>query len=477
MNMESLKALMPLFVLAGATLVVLVAIAVRRHHKLTALLSFLGLAVTFVTLVAGWKAKAQSVTPLLILDGYARIYIGLILLAALAVSLLSYGYLAQHQQRREEYYVLLLLATLGAMVLAASNHFATFFLGLELLSVSLYSLLAYRRDDAPGIEAAVKYLVLAGVSSGFLLFGMALVYAQLGTMEFSSIAAKLGTASPGIFMFIAFGMILVGIGFKLALVPFHLWTPDVYQGAPAPVTAFLATVSKGAMFALLMRFFAGLDFPARHGSLMLIFVVMAVASMIVGNLLALLQNNVKRILAYSSIAHLGYLLVAFLAGSALGTEAVTYYLAAYFATTLVAFGVIAVLSNGAEEFETLKDYRGLAWRRPWLAGVFTAALLSLAGIPLTAGFLGKFYLLLSGAAAGLWFLLVVLVVTSVIGLFYYLRVLSAMYQTPAFASNHISTTSSNVIGALTLGTLAAGIVWLGVYPMLVMGLLHNVIGQ
>ena len=187
------------------------------------------------------------------------------------------------------------------------------------------------------------------------------------------------------------GLIIVGFSFKLALVPFHLWTPDVYQGAPAPVTAFVATVSKGAMFALLVRYFSVVDLRSHH-ALVIVFTLLAIASMVVGNLLALLQHNVKRLLAYSSIAHLGYLLVAFLASSVLATTAVTFYLVAYFVTTLGAFGVVTVLSTGEREAESLDDYRGLVVRRPWLAALFTAMLLSLAGIPLTAGFVGKFYL-------------------------------------------------------------------------------------
>ena len=469
--------ILPLLLVAGTVVIVLLAIAGKRDHLLTAGLSFVGLAAALVALLVNWSASNRQVTPLLIMDGYARLYIGMILLAALAVLLLSYHYLAGQKERCEEYYILLLLGTLGAMVLAAGNHLVSFFLGLELLSVSLYGMVAYRRGQAPGIEAGVKYLVLAGVSSGFLLFGMALLYSRVGTMEFTAISAKLENMPVGPVLLASFGLMLVGIGFKLALVPFHLWTPDVYQGAPAPVTAFLATVSKGSMFALLMRFASVLNLPQQHGPLMVVFIVIAMASMFAGNLLALFQNNIKRLLAYSSIAHLGYLLVAFLAGNALGVAAVTYYLAAYFATTLVAFGVITVLANGESEHEMLEDYRGLAWRRPWLAGAFTVALLSLGGIPLTAGFLGKFYLLAAGVGAGLWWLVLGLVISSAIGLFYYLRVLITMYQLqPAWEPEQMAS-STNVAGGLTLAMLAAGIIWLGVLPMPVMSLIQHIIVQ
>ena len=375
-------------------------------------------------------ATPHGGTALLTLDGYARFYTGLILAATAAVTLLSVGYLEQIADQRDEYYVLLLLAALGSLVLVAATHFVSFFLGLELLSVSLYALIAYSRTREESIEAGIKYLVLAATSAAFLLFGMALVYAELGTLAFAGLTATPISTPDPLLALTGIGLIVVGFGFKLALVPFHLWTPDVYQGAPAPMTAFVATVSKGAMFALLVRYFSVVDLRSHH-ALVIVFTLLAIASMFAGNLLALLQSNVKRLLAYSSIAHLGYLLVAFLASGSLAVTAVTFYLVAYFVTTLGAFGVVTVLSTGEREAESLDDYRGLVVRRPWLAVLFTAMLLSLAGIPLTAGFVGKFYLTVAAGGAGLWPLLVVMMVTSGIGLFYYLRVIVAMFMAPS----------------------------------------------
>jgi NADH-quinone oxidoreductase subunit N len=253
-------------------------------------------------------------------------------------------------------------------------------------------------------------------------------------------------------------------------VPFHLWTPDVYEGAPAPVTAYIATVSKGAMFAILLRFFS-LSGARSVASIHLVFAIMAIASMLTGNLLALLQNNVKRILAYSSIAHLGYLLVAFEVaassrGLALGASAATFYLVAYFVTTLGAFGIVTALSNSQKDADALEDYRGLFWRQPSVAGIFTAMLLSLAGIPLTAGFLGKFYIVAAGAAGQVWALIIVLVVTSGIGLFYYLRIVVTMFM----SSSELDAQRPPVLPAVSLvarGLLVALtilLVWFGVYP-------------
>src|SRR5262249_20378764 len=228
--------------------------------------------------------------------------------------------------------------------------------------------------------------------------------------ELSGIAqsmSRIGSAHSALLL-AGFAMLLVGVGYKLALVPFHMWTPDVYQGAPAPVTAFLATVSKGAMFALLLRYFTPIDVYA-YRPLFLVFSLIAIASMLVGNLLALSQPNVKRLLAYSSIAHLGYLLVAFLASRAMAGTAVAFYLVAYFIASLGAFGIITVLSNGAREAESIDAYRGLFWQHPWLAGIFTAMLLSLAGIPITAGFVGKFYVVAAGVGTSLWLLVILMV--------------------------------------------------------------------
>jgi len=252
------------------------------------------------------------------------------------------------------------------------------------------------------------------------------------------------------------------------VVPFHLWTPDVYEGAPAPVSGFVATVSKGAVVALLLRLFLQIDFSA-HRSLFLVFSLIALASMCIGNLMALCQTNVKRILAYSSIAHLGYLMVAFLASGAMALTAVAFYLIAYFITTLGGFGVITLMSNEQRDADRIEDYRGLFYRRPWLGGVFTAMLFSLAGIPLTAGFIGKFYLVLAGVGSALWLLVVVLVLTSGIGLFYYLRVILTMYErTSQEEEPGVTSPSIPVVGGVVVAGLTLLLVWLGVLPAPVM---------
>ncbi len=467
MTSEDFIALLPLLVTALSSLAVLLLAAFRRDHGLVAVVTSLGLVAAFLTLPVAAGVAPRPVTPLLIMDIYALFYAGLILAATLAVTILSYGYLEKQEGQHEEFYALLLFATLGAMTLAAASHFASFFLGLELLSVSLYVLIAYVRTDNRPLEAGIKYLILSGTSSAFLLFGMAVIYFQSGTMEFARTAAWVaGTIELPAAFLVGLMFILTGVGFKLAVVPFHLWAPDVYQGAPAPVTAFVATVSKGAMVALLLRYFVEIT-ALRSEILWWVLAGIAVLSMFVGNLLALFQDNVKRLLAYSSIAHFGYLLVAFLAANPLTVEAVTFYVAAYFITTVGAFGIVSVLSKPGCEAETMDDYRSLFWTRPWVAGVFTVMLLSLAEIPLTAGFVGKFYVFAAGVDSSLWVLLVLLVVNSVIGLFYYLRVIVVMASEEHREDRRadlVQTLPVSYADGLVLATLSGLLFWLGLYP-------------
>ena len=357
MSTANLFALLPFLLIAGAAVFVMLAIAAWRRHWLSLGMTLIGLAAAFGSLWLVAPLTPCQVTPLLILDKYALFYIGLILAATFAIAILCYGYFQRHSETREELYILLLVATLGSMVLVASSHFVSFFLGLEILSVALYALSAYLHTRSRPLEAGIKYLILAGSSSAFLLFGMALIYAQTGTMELFRLATSLAGVQNSPLVAAGLTFMVTGIGFKLGVVPFHLWTPDVYEGAPAPVTAFIATVSKGAIFALLLRYFH--TAVAQHLQPVLVpFAIIAIASMLIGNLLALLQTNIKRILAYSSIAHMGYLLVAFEAGGSLASEAIAFYLVAYFITIVGAFGVVTVLSS---EEAGCRYLRGLCW--------------------------------------------------------------------------------------------------------------------
>jgi len=473
-----LQGLLPMIVLGATALVVMLITAFRRHHGLTATLSALGLVAALAVLPLAGRVVPREIGLILTVDAFALFYTALMVAAALALVILSYGYFRHWSGRREEYYLLLLLATLGALVLAGSRHFTSLLLGIELVSVSLFALIAYPGLFARPLEAGIKYLVLAGVSSAFLVFGMALVYARLGALDFATL--RMATAAPESYVLIAgLVLIVVAVGFKLSLVPFHFWTPDVFQGAPLPVAALLATVSKGAVLAVILRYFAtgdGLAFEPVVLGLALI----AAASMLVGNLLALLQRDVKRLLAYSSIAHFGYLLMAFVAGGSLAAESIGFYLAAYFATTLAAFGVLTVL---AAETRSIADpdaeidegatepLRGILWRRPALAILFLLSLISLAGLPITIGFVGKFYLLAAAVEAGLWTLVAAFIIGSAIGLFYYLRLAMIVADTRDAAA--VPSRPAQPASYAVLALLGFFILGFGAYPTTILDLARS----
>ncbi len=477
MSQADFVALLPIILPSTFTVLVMLVTAFRRDNALAAGLTVTGLAASLAALPMLVTVTPRYVTPLYLIDGFGLFFMGLLFLASLIVAVLAYGYLEQRSGGRDEFYMLLLMATLGGIVLVGSTNFVSLFIGLELLTVPLYAMVGYTRTRRRSIEAAVKYLVLAGVSSAFLLFGMALIYAETGSMEYGKVLSALKTEDlrEGVLL-AGMAMMSVAVGFKLALVPFHLWTPDVYEGAPAPVTAYVATVSKGAMTAVLLRFYV-LAGGAMPRSLVIILSVIAVASMFTGNLMALLQLNVKRILAYSSIAHFGYLIVAFLCGGTYAVEAATYYLVAYIFTSLGTFGIIAVLADKDGEPEMIEDYTGLFWRRPLLAGIFAAVLLSLAGVPLTAGFVGKFYILAAGVENSAWILLTAVVINSAIGLFYYLRIVSAMYQRPEESIERSSMPALALTGSMILSMVALIVLWMGTYPASLISLIRATVAN
>ncbi len=467
MNTSALIALVPYMILAFGSVLVMLVIPFYRCHRLTVILSLSVLFAAFLSLFLVTGYLPQQATELIRVDGFAFYFMGLILAATASVCLLTYNYMdGRDVKYPEELYLLMLLASLGSSVLAASSHFASLLLGLEILTISLYGLISYLRKEIRCLEAGIKYLILASVSSAFFLFGMALIYADLGTMNLGEITTILngGKTEASVILLTGLAMMLVGVGFKLALVPFHLWTPDVYQGAAAPITAFIATVSKGGMFAVVLRYFRPADVPNApilYFSLALI----AIVSMLAGNWLALMQNNVKRILAFSSIAHLGYLLVTIIAVNSIAASAGIFYITAYMITTLIAFGIISILSTKETEAEELDDYLGLYWRRPWIAGIFTFALLSLAGIPLTGGFIGKFYIVAAGVRSAEWLIVLVLALSSSIGLFYYLRIIVTMFSN---AENTRPAIQANIplpwASCFALALLTLLLLWMGTVP-------------
>jgi NADH-quinone oxidoreductase subunit N len=472
-----LLALSPLLVIGATIVVVMLVAAFYRRHAAVMWSCQAGLLLTLAALFITTPFAERQVTPLLIIDGYGLFFSAMILLTTLAVNALAHGYLTRRSPLPEEFYILTPVAALGGMVLVLSHHFATLFMGLELLSIALFGLIAYTsrqfiNHQWKPLEAGMKYLILAGVSSAFLVFGMALIYGETGTLEFSHLSnAVANHGARSAYLLSGVALVLTGLAFKLSLVPFHMWVADIYEGAPAPVGAFLATVSKGAVFVVLLRYFPQADL--NHApSLLWALSLIAIASMLAGNLLALLQENLKRLLAYSSVAHLGYLLLLLIAGGDFAVEAAGYYLAAYFVTMLGAFGVITLLANGEQENTSIAEYQGLFRGHPWLATVLTLVLLSLAGIPLTMGFIAKFYILAVGVDRAQWLLVGSLIVASAIGLYYYLRVIITLFQSPEGEVQRPGLFAYSRGGGLVVLATAVLLLLLGIFPAPLMDLLH-----
>jgi NADH-quinone oxidoreductase subunit N len=460
MTEKDFLSLTPFLIIGIAPVVIMLVISVLRNYKVVYWFSVLAFLAAFASIFFILPSIPNKIGILFIIDNYGLFFLGILLISALLVAFISYEYIIQLEGVREEYYIILFTSTLGAALLAIANHFVIFFLGIETLSISLYILIAFQKSKNHSIEAGIKYLILASVSSAFLLFGMALIYTASGTMQFDEIMSKMsGGSQLSPLVVSGFGMMIVGIGFKLALVPFHMWTPDVYQGAPAPVSAFVATVSKGAVMAVLIRFFFSLKGFDNHYFIVAISAI-AILSMFFGNILAIRQKNLKRLLGYSSIANMGYLIIILLIGTNRGLHASIFYLISYFITTIGAFGIISLLSSDKYEAENIEDYKGLFWKKPWVSIVLTLSLLSLAGIPLTSGFIAKFYIIFEGMKAGLLILIISLIVNSVIGLYYYLRVITALFSSAG--DNKLPELAP--WGNVTLAIIALSILILGIYP-------------
>ncbi|MFT5692776.1 MAG: NADH-quinone oxidoreductase subunit N [Oceanicoccus sp.] len=429
MNKDQILALMPIIILSVTAIVLMLQASVKRNPSVAWVITGTGM------LAALWGAGyarglVQQVTPLIIVDDWGLMFSVLILIAGMVTLILSRDSFSREGERKEEYYLLLTLSVLGAVVLIQSSHLATLLLGMELMGVALYAMIAFPEKGLLSLEAAIKYLVLSACASAMLLFGFALLYAATGDLSYAGIGAKAALAyqqNPALVMAGA-ALVIAGLGFKLSIVPFHMWTPDVYEGSPTPITGFLATVSKGAIFVAVTRIFVDGNL-AQFDNLLAALTVVAIASMLMGNLLALRQDNIKRLLAYSSIAHFGYLLIVLIAASNTDipiSDAITFYLVAYIVTTLAAFTVVTTIAGEDESSYGLAAFEGLFWTKPIQASALTVAMLSLAGIPLTAGFVGKFYVITTGIQASLWTLIIALIVGSAIAIYYYLRVIFAM---------------------------------------------------
>jgi NADH-quinone oxidoreductase subunit N len=444
-------------------------LTVSRNFRVIYGFSLFMFLAAFISLVFVLPHLPHYSGELLVFDKFGILFLSIIIASSLIITVFSYLYFKNHGDQKEEYFIILFIASLGASIIVLSGHFISFFLGLETLSISLYILIAYIKYRDYSVEAGVKFLVIASVSTAFLLFGMALLYASSGTMTFSGLAQAFEKNGSSPLLLAGAGLIIAGIGFKLALVPFHMWAPDVYQGSPAPVTSFIATISKGAVFALALRFFVAID-GFGNSTVFTITSIVAILSMFAGNLLALRQSNLKRLLAYSSIAHMGYLLITLLTGTDNGIQSAIFYLVSYILTTLAAFGVISLLSTHNCDREDISDLKGLFYNKPWIAVVLSLTMFSLAGIPLTAGFIAKFYIVLEGIRSDLWLLAFSLIINTVISLYYYLSVIKTMFTRSDDKEYEIIPIAGNIV----LAMLAIGILLLGIVPSLLTKILEGI---
>jgi NADH-quinone oxidoreductase subunit N len=393
-------------------------------------------------------------------DGFGLFLAAVILSATLLTLLLTVGYCRRQNIAMAEYYHLIMMSATGMLLLAQSTHLITLFMGLELMSVPVYILTGFRRSYPRSIEGALKYFVLGAFSTGFFVYGIAFLYGATGTMNLVEMAGRMAPGEVDPLLVAGVGLVVIGLGFKVALVPFHMWSPDVYEAAPSPITGFMATGVKAAGFAAFVRVVVA-TFELAGGEWEPILWTLAFLTMFVGNVAAIRQDDVKRMLAYSSIAHAGYLVVAILAHSEAGTAAFLYYLAAYTLMTLGAFGVVTVLGErGRENTSISRDYAGLGYREPLLGAAMALFMFSLTGVPPTAGFFGKFSIFAAAVEAGYVVLAVFMVIASVISAYYYLKVVVAMYMhAPEREPVRVAATALAAVGLLvaTVGVLALGI--------------------
>ena len=457
--------LLPMLVVTGTGLLILVLdpFTLPAHRNRLGVISLLGVVAAVATVLAEWGQPEVTFGGMLAADAFGQFFSLVFLLVAGLTLLISVPYVQRAGMNYGEYYALLLFSTLGMMVMANSLDLITIFLGLETLSISLYILAGFLRDQLKSNESALKYLLLGAFASGFVLYGIALVYGACGSTHLRQVAEAVSAGRVGspTLLILGMGLLIIGFGFKVASVPFHMWTPDVYEGAPTSVTAFMIAGTKAAAFAAFLRILMT-ALPVLQADWSRVLWVLAVLTMTVGNVVAIAQTNIKRMLAYSSIAHAGYILVALVAASTLGSGSVLFYLVAYTFMNLGAFAVVIALSRREAERVTIDEYAGLGLKYPFLGAAMSLFMFSLAGIPPTAGFMGKFYIFSAAIQAKYIGLAIIGVLNSVISVYYYLRVTVVMYMGQGEAEPRADRLSP----ALALAVIIAiiGTLQLGLFP-------------
>ncbi len=453
----------PLLTLSVAGLIILLldAFSIKgkekgRFHQI----ALAGILIALLQTVWLWNRQTVDFARMVYVDNFASFFYLVFLLATGITVLISGRYLDHYRKHYGEYYALLLFAAVGMMLLASGSNLVMIFLGVEVLSIPIYILSGMFREDLKSNEAAIKYLLLGAFSSAFLLFGIAMLYGGYGSFDLAALGKAIKSGGLNPLGYLGLGLVIVGFGFKVALVPFHMWTPDVYEGAPTSVTAFMSVGTKAAAFAAFLRVFLEV-FPAVKLDWEMLLWIAAVATMTVGNVTALAQTNIKRMLAYSSIAHAGYILIGLLAANQLGTIGVLYYLLAYTLMNLGAFGVVILVGRKKDRYLNIYDYSGLGFQYPGLAALMSVFMFALVGMPPTAGFVGKFYIFSAAVQAGYIWLVIIAVINSLISVYYYLRITVLMYMRPAEVEAPIEMTSTMTA---TLVVSALGVLLIGIFP-------------
>jgi NADH-quinone oxidoreductase subunit N len=458
-----LIALAPVIVLSVfAMMVLIVDLFGGRNKTLLVFISLVGLLMTAISAFAKNPIPAYSFNDSYIVDHLSLFFICIFTISSALAILLSVEYNEREGIRAGEYYALILFCTVGMILLASSTDMIMIFLGIEIVSICLYVLAGIRRGNLASNEAALKYFLLGAFATGFLLYGMTLVYGSTGSTNLFEIAdfVKNPEAQSNPLLLMGLVLLIIGFGFKVASVPFHMWAPDVYQGAPTPVTAFMAVGPKAAAFAAFFRVFAE-AFPEMAPSWEVLLSSIAVLSMFFGNLGAIMQTNIKRMLAFSSISHAGYILMAVIAKNSLGASSLLFYMLAYAFTTFGIFGIVILLGRKGEENLEIENYSGLAYKHPIIALSMTVFLLSLAGLPPFAGFIAKFYIFSAAVQEGLITLVIIAVLNSAISFYYYLKVVVFMYMKEPEAEFRISLTPLTLF-VVFVGVIAT--VSLGIFP-------------
>lgn len=457
--------ILPELVLAIFGIVIMVLDPLVDEEKSQKTLGLIGFIGTVAALISTWymaQSPGLAFWNTVRVDSFSVFFTFLVIAIAAVVILSSFEYMRMQRIRAGEYYALILFGVVGMAVMSSAIELVMIFIGLEISSISTYILAGFRRNEASSSESSLKYFLLGSFATAFFLYGVALMFGATGSTNIDTISQKLQSGPVELLVYVAMALMFVGLGFKVAAAPFHVWTPDVYEGAPAPVVGFMSTAPKAAAFAVLLRVVFAINAPGRFWFLW----VAAALSMTLGNIGALVQSNVKRLLAYSSIAHAGYLLVAFAMTSqemsVTGISAAMFYTASYAAMNVGAFAVVSHFANAGERYVTLEDYEGLGRTSPLLAATLTIFLLSLIGIPMTGGFFAKFYVFSAALRSNLIWLTIIGVLNSAVGAYYYLRIIVSMYMREARKEVPVAPISLGLATALVISVVAT--LYLGILP-------------